>query len=322
MSHANAVLTPKGRLRLARCIVEGGWPLRRAAERFQVSVTTAARWAGRYRELGENGMADRPCRPVSSPQRTSLRRERRIIAIRVNRRWGPARIGYLLGIHPSTVHRVLSRYGLARLSWLDRATGRVIRRYEHHSPGDLVHVDIKKLGRIPDGGGHRTVGRATGNRNKTGTAGNRRPGYAFLHNAVDDHSRLAYTEILNDEKKETAAGFWERANAYFESCGISVQRVLTDNGSCYRSYAFKDALGPDIKHKRTRPYRPQTNGKVERYNRTMLDEWAYAKPYGSEHDRVAAFAEWLHHYNHHRGHTSLKGQPPASRVTNLSGQYI
>jgi transposase InsO family protein len=266
-------------------------------------------------------MADRSSRPVRSPRRTSKRRERRIIAIRINRRWGPARIGYLLGIHPSTAHRVLSRFGLARLSWLDRATGRVIRRYEHHSPGDLVHVDIKKLGRIPDGGGHRSVGRSVGNRNKTGTAANRRPGYSFLHNAVDDHSRLAYTEILPDEKKDTAAGFWARANAYFQSHGITVKRVLTDNGSCYRSYAFKDALGPAIKHKRTRPYRPQTNGKVERYNRTMLDEWAYARPYRSETERVAAFAHWLHHYNHHRGHTSLKGQPPASRVTNLSGQY-
>lgn len=321
MSHANALLTPKGRLRLARCVVEDGWSLRRAAERFQVSVTTAARWAGRYRAHGEDGMEDLSSRPVRSPLRTPVRRERRIIAIRVNRRWGPARIGYLLGIHPSTVHRVLSRFGLARLSWLDRATGRVIRRYEHHSPGDLVHVDIKKLGRIPDGGGHRSLGRAAGTRNKTGTPGNRRPGYAFLHNAVDDHSRLAYTEILPDEKKETAAGFWKRANTYFESHGITVKRVLTDNGSCYRSYAFKDALGPDIKHKRTRPYRPQTNGKVERYNRTMLDEWAYAKPYSSESERVAAFTDWLHHYNYHRGHTSLNGQPPISRVTNLSGQY-
>ena len=144
MSHANALLTPKGRLRLARCVVEDGWPLRRAAERFQVSVTTAARWAARYRALGEAGMPDRSSRPLCSPRRTAVRRERRIIAIRINRRWGPARIGYLLGIHPSTVHRVLSRFGLARLSWLDRATGRVIRRYEHEKPGDLVHVDIQE----------------------------------------------------------------------------------------------------------------------------------------------------------------------------------
>ena len=321
MSHTNAFLTPRGRLQLAQCVVDQCWSLRRAAERFQVSVPTAARWAQRYREHGQDGMEDRSSRPHHSPRRTATRTERRIIAIRVNRRWGPARIGYLLGLHPSTVHRVLSRYRLAKLTWLDRGTGRVIRRYEHARPGDLIHVDIKKLGRIPDGGGHRAFGRAAGWRNRTGTAANRRPGYHYLHNAVDDRSRLAYTEILADEKKETAAGFWERANAYFESHGITVRRVLTDNGSCYRSHAFKDALGPDIKHKRTRPYRPQTNGKVERYNRTMLDEWAYARPYKSEAERVTAFPNWLHHYNHHRGHTSLRGQPPASRVTNLPGQY-
>jgi transposase InsO family protein len=321
MSHNNAVLTPKGRLRLARCIVEDGWPLRRAAERFQVSVSTAVRWAARYRDHGEVGMADLSSRPHRSPRRLPVRRERRIVALRINRRWGPARIGYLLGLHPSTVHRVLSRYGLAKLAWLDRATGRVIRRYEHKSPGDLVHVDIKKLGRIPDGGGHRMVGPASGTRNKTGTEANRRPGYAYLHNAVDDHSRLAYTEILADERQDTAAGFWERAKAYFESCGITVRRVLTDNGSCYRSRTFAAALDPDIRHRFTRPYRPQTNGKVERYNRTLLEEWAYAKPYLSEAERVAAFPAWLHDYNHHRGHTSLKGRPPASRVPNLSGQY-
>lgn len=321
MSHPNALLTPRGRLQLAQCVVDQHWSLRRAAERFQVSVPTAARWARRYREHGPEAMNDRSSRPHNSPRRLATRSERRVIAVRVNRRWGPARIGYLLGLHPSTVHRVLSRYGLAKLTWLDRGTGRVVRRYEHARPGDLIHVDIKKLGRIPDGGGHRALGRATGWRNRTGTAANRRPGYNYLHNAVDDRSRLAYTEILADEKKETAAGFWERANAYFQTHGITVQRVLTDNGSCYRSHAFKDALGPEIKHKRTRPYRPQTNGKVERYNRTMLDEWAYARPYQSEAERVAAFPSWLHHYNHHRGHTSLRGQPPASRVTNLSGHY-
>lgn len=319
MSHPNAFLAPKGRLQLARCVVDDGWSLRRAAERFQVSVPTAARWAGRYRALGADGMEDRSSRPVVSPLRTPQRRERRIIALRVNRRWGPARIGYLLGLQPSTVHKVLSRFGLAKLSWLDRATGRVIRRYEHEKPGDMIHVDIKKLGRIPGGGGHRVMDRAAGKRNKTGTEANRRPGYAYLHNAVDDHSRFAYTEILEDEKKETAAGFWERANDAFNAAGITVKRVLTDNGSCYRSHAFKDALGPDITHKRTRPYRPQTNGKVERFNRTMLEEWAYARPYTSEAERVAAFPAWLHDYNHHRGHTSLKGQPPASRVTSLRG---
>lgn len=207
--------------------------------------------------------------------------------------------------------------GLSRLAWQDRATGQVIRRYEHEAPGDLIHVDIKKLGRIPDGGGHRVMDRAAGRRNKTKTPQNRRPGYAYLRNAVDDYSRLAYTEILSDEKKETAAGFWERANAYFQGAGITVKRVLTDNGSCYRSHAFADALGPEVKHKRTRPYRPQTNGKVERFNRTMIEEWAYARPYRSEAERVAAFPQWLDYYNHRRGHTSLKGLAPADRVPNL-----
>jgi transposase InsO family protein len=313
VSHANALLTPRGRLALARCVVEDGWSLRRAAERFQTSSTTAARWAGRYRQLGEAGMVDRSSRPHRSPRRTPTRTERRIIKIRVIRRWGPARIGYLLGLHPSTVHRVLTRFGLARLRWLDRATGRSIRRYEHSAPGDLIHLDIKKLGRIPDGGGWRAQGRAARPGRKRGQ------GYHFLHNAVDDHSRLAYTEILTDETKETAAAFWLRANTYFAATGITVQRVLTDNGSCYRSKLFAEALGK-ITHKRTRPYRPQTNGKVERFNRTLLEEWAYAQTYHTETARLAAFTTWLHSYNHHRGHTALGGQPPASRVPNLSGQ--
>ena len=325
MSHPMAALSPIGRLRLARCVVEEGWPLRRAAERFQVSPTTAARWASRYRQLGAVAMVDRSSRPHRSPARTPTRLERRIIKVRVTRRWGPARIGYLLGLHPSTVHRVLARYRLARLAWLDRATGRVVRRYEHPRPGDLVHVDIKKLGRIPDGGGWRTQGRAAGGRNARATTTARKGshpviGYAYLHNAVDDHSRLAYSEILADERKETAAAFWRRAEAWFASCGVAVVRVLTDNGACYRSRDFAAALGP-LTHQRTRPYRPQTNGKVERFNRTLLEEWAYCRPYKSEAERLAAFPIWLHFYNHHRGHTALAGLPPASRVTNLSGQY-
>ena len=315
MSHGNALLTPRGRLLLARCVVEDGWPLRRAAERFQVSVPTASRWAARYRQAGAAGMVDRPSRPHRSPGRTPQRLERRIIKLRWTRRWGPARIGHHLGVQPSTVHKVLSRYRLARLAWLDRPTGRLIRRYEHAEPGDLVHVDIKKLGQIPDGGGHKAHGRAAARPIK----GQTKPGYAYLHNAVDDHSRLAYSEILTDERKETAAGFWTRAAAFFAGHGVTVRRVLTDNGSCYRSHAFRDALG-EVVHKRTRPYRPQTNGKVERFNRTLLDEWAYAQVYLSEADRRAAFPGWLHHYNHHRGHTSLRGLPPASRVTNVCGE--
>ncbi|MFE5406988.1 IS481 family transposase [Streptomyces sp. NPDC056580] len=316
MPHRNALLTETGRLRLARCVVEDGWPLRRAAERFQVSPTTAQRWADRYRLLGEAGMSDRSSRPHTSPRQTPTRTERRIIKVRVLRRWGPARIAHLLRLVPSTVHRVLTRYRLARLTHLDRATDRVIRRYERDRPGELVHVDIKKLGNIPDGAGHKTLGRQAGRKNRTNV------GYGYLHTAVDDHSRLAYSEIHADEKKETATSFWKRAHAFFTECEITVERVLTDNGACYRSRHWRDALAAaGITHKRTRPYRPQTNGKVERFNRTLLEEWAYGRPYRSEQERREAFPEWLHAYNHHRGHTALKGQPPASRVPNLTGQY-
>lgn len=328
MSHRNAPLSELGRLRLARCVVEDGWPLRRAAERFQVAVTTAARWAARYRERGAAGMADRSSRPHRSPNRTPTRTERRIIKVRVIRRWGPHRIGYLLGLHPSTVHRVLTRYGLAKLQWLDRCTARVVRRMTQTSCGELVHIDVKKLGKIPAGGGWRMLGRTKGKRNawadkssgRRGKNGDPLRGYHFLHTAIDGYSRLAYTELLSDERKETAAAFWTRANAYFTESGITVRKVLTDNGSCYRSFAFRDALG-EIEHRRTRPYRPQTNGKVERFHRTLADEWAYARLYRSDAERCAEFPRWLHTYNHHRGHTALGGQPPATRVPNLSGQY-
>jgi transposase InsO family protein len=328
MSHRNAPLSETGRLRLARCVVDDGWPLRRAAERFQVSATTASRWASRYRQLGPAGMVDRSSRPHCSPHRTPTRTERRIIGVRVTRRWGPARIGYLLGIHPSTVHRVLTRYRLARLRWLDRPTGRVVRRMESARCGDLVHVDVKKLGKIPAGGGWRLLGRTAGARNSRADKssglrarnGDPARGYHFLHTAIDAHSRLAYTELLADERKDTAAAFWSRAEAWFRECGFTVRKVLTDNGSCYRSHAFKDALA-GVEHRRTRPYRPQTNGKVERFHRTLADEWAYARLYTSDAERCAEFTRWLHTYNHHRGHTALGGQPPASRVPNLSGQY-
>jgi transposase InsO family protein len=315
MPHRNAPLTETGRLRLARYVVDDGWPLRRAAERFQVSVTTAQRWAGRYRLAGEAGMADRSSRPHTSPRRTPTRTERRIIKVRLARRWGPARIAGLLRLNPATVHRVLVRYRLNRLAFTDRATGRVIRRYERATPGELVHVDIKKLGNIPDGGGHKVVGRAAGRKTRSAA------GYSYIHTAVDDHSRLAYSEILPDERKHTAAEFWRRAQIFFTSAGITVQRVLTDNGACYKSHPWRDALAATgIVHKRTRPYRPQTNGKVERLNRTLLEEWAYARPYRTETERRDAFPHWLHNYNHHRGHTALGGQPPASRIPNLTGQ--
>jgi transposase InsO family protein len=327
--HRNAPLTETGRLRLARCVVEDGWPLRRAAERFQVSPTTAARWAARYRQAGAAGMADRSSRPRTSPARTPRRTERRIVGLRVTARLGPARIAWRLGLAPSTVHAVLARYRCPRLAHLDRATGVPVRRYERDRPGELVHVDVKKLGNIPDGGGWRAVGKTRGKRNRQAhrdparrrtAAGQPNLGYSCLHTALDDHSRLAYTEILPDERKETAAAFLARAAAWYAAAGITIERVLSDNGSCYQSRLWAatcENLG--IAHKRTRPYRPQTNGKVERFHRTLADEWAYARPYTTETQRRAALDPWLHTYNHHRGHTALKGLPPASRVPNLPG---
>ena len=325
MSHANATLTPRGRLLLARCVVIDRWPLRRAAERFGVSQTTAKRWADRFRQHGEAGMTGRSSRPLRSPRRTTTRVERRILGLRVTRRWGPARIAFHLKLAISTVGRVLRRYGAPPLSCTDPATGIRIRasrpapvRYERDKPGELVHMDVKKLGRIPDGGGHRVHGRAAARPiKKTAT-----PGYAYLHHVIDDHSRLAYSEILADERKETVVAFWTRALAWFTARGITIERVLTDNGSAYRSQLFAAALGTAIKHKRTRPYRPQTNGKVERFNRTLLEEWAYAHTYASEAERAASYPKWLHHYNHHRGHTSLNGRSPIDRVRNLPGQNI
>jgi transposase InsO family protein len=324
--HANAPLSELGRLRLARSIVEDGWPIARAAERFQVARTTAARWAERYRELGAAGMSDRSSRPHRSPRRTPAPVVRRIVHHRTKKRLGPVQIAPLVGVSPSTVHRVLTRCGLQRLAWLDRATSAPV-RYEYPEPGALVHVDVKKLGNIPAGGGWKMIGRTLGNRNhKADKSSGRRSkhgslrGHAFVHAAVDDHSRLAYCEIHDDETRETAAAFWIRANAWFAEHGIVVQRVLTDNGGCYRSFLWRDALTElGIKHLRTRPYRPQTNGKVERFNRTMLNEWAYQRLYVSESARRAALPAWLHRYNHHRPHTALGGKAPITR-TNVSGQ--
>jgi transposase InsO family protein len=335
MSHANAVLTPKGRLALARCVVEDGWSLRRAAERFQVSPGCAVRWAGRLRAVEPGGdpltaMADRSSRPRRSPRRLRRPLERRVLHLRRKRGWGPARIAHRLGLRPSTVHRVLRRAGEPRLNEVDLATRRRLRagvqRYERDRPGELVHVDIKKLGRIPDGGGHRVHGRATGTRNSrrsTTVRKNSHPviGYGYVHSAIDDHSRLAYSEVLADETAETTAAWWRRAVTWFAAQGVRIERVLTDNGSCYRALLWRRTCAElGIKVKKTRPYRPQTNGKVERFHRTLLVEWAYVRIYTSDAARTKALRRWLHLYNHHRTHTALGGLPPASRVPNLWGQ--
>jgi transposase InsO family protein len=328
--HRNAPLTELGRLRLARCIVEQGWPVARAAERFQVSRTTAGRWAARYRDQGPAGMADRSSRPHHSPRRTPAPVVRRVVHLRCKQRLGPAQIAPRVGLAASTVHAILVRCRISRLAHLDRASGQPIRRYEHAHPGGLVHVDVKKLGNIPAGGGHRLLGRATGRRNSQAdrssgrTSRHRHPlqGHGCIHAAVDDHSRLAYAEIHPDETRQTAIGFLTRAHAWFADRGITVQRVLTDNGACYRSHTWRQTcqqLG--ITAKRTRPYRPQTNGKVERFNRTLLEGWAYRRLYASEQARRAAFGPWLHWYNHHRPHSALGGRPPITRCTNLPEPY-
>ena len=251
MTHANAPLTPEGRRRLARLVVEESWPVRRVAERFQVSPATPIRWVGRYR--AGQPMEDHSCRPHHSPGRLARRTERRIIALRLNRQWGPHRIAYHLGLARSTVGRVLTRYNMPRLTEVDQATGLAVLRparvrYEKTSPGELVHLDINKLGHVPDGGGWRAHGRGTApalaaDRAKTRTRRRGSPvgGYRYIHHAIDDYSRVVYSEILDDDRKQTAAGFFQRANAFFKDLGITFQAVMTDNGACYRSRAFNQS---------------------------------------------------------------------------------
>jgi len=242
--------------------------------------------------------------------------ERRIVELRRRHQLGPARLAPRVGVPASTFHRVLQRHGVSRLSDLDRKSGRVIRRIETTHPGELVHIDVKKQAKIPKGGGWRVKGVEHKNTSKSRP----RIGYAFVHSAIDAHSRLAYSEIHANEQATTAIAFWRRARAFFASYGITIERVLSDNGSCYRAKDFTaELVSAGIKHKFTRPYRPQTNGKVERFNRTLQNEWAYARPYRSEAARTRALDAWLHMYNHHRHHTAIGG-PPTSRVNNLVGQ--
>jgi transposase InsO family protein len=327
--HANAALTPRARLRLARLIVEDGWPVARAAERFQVAWPTAKRWADRYRRLGADGMQDLPSRPHRSPRKTPRPQVRKIVHVRWKRRLGPVGIAGELGLPASTVHAVLVRCRINRLSHVDRVTGEPVRRYEHGSPGDLLHVDVKKLGNIPDGGGWRYVGRQQGNRHRAGTAGKPRTkhhnpnmGTAFVHTVIDDHSRIAYAEIHDDETAATAIGVLRNAVAWYSARGITTRRVLSDNGSAYKSHAWRDACAElGITHKRTRPYRPQTNGKIERFHRTLAAGWAFRRLYLSESARRKALPAWLHEYNHHRLHTAIGKVPPITRLTNVPGQY-
>ncbi len=327
MSHANAALTPRARLKVARLVVDHNVPIAEVAARFQCSWPTVKRWADRY-AAGEP-MTDRLSRPHRMPAKSAPGITKRIVSLRLRKRLGPVQLAALTGVAPSTVHRVLVRCRLNRLSHVDRATGEPVRRYEHDHPGSLLHVDVKKFGNIPDGGGWRFVGRDQGRRNRASTPGkprskyrNPKMGHAFVHTVIDDHSRVGYAEVHNDETAATAAGVLRRAVAWFAARGVMTQRVLSDNGSPYVSFLWRDTcteLG--IKHSRTRPRRPQTNGKIERFHRTLADGWGYARCYASEDDRRAALSGWLHEYNHHRPHTACGNRPPITRLTNLPGQY-
>jgi len=311
--HGNAPMTPRGRMIMIERIAAGR-PIAHVAAEMGVSRKTADKWWRRWLVEGEDGLEDRSSRPHRCPHQTAAHLERRIVRLRQRRKLGPARIASIVGIPASTVHRVLCRHRLNRLAWMDRPTGQVIRRIHTDRPGELVHVDVKKLGRIPPGGGWRAHGRGNVADHKT-----TRVGYDFVHSAIDAHSRLAYSEILANEQGPTCAQFWDRAQRFFDTHAITVEAVMTDNAKNYLGNHFTAALG-EIKHRRIRPRRPQTNGKVERFNRTLADEWAYARVYTSNGQRTRALDQFLHTYNHNRGHTALGGAPPIS-ATNLAGQH-
>lgn len=315
MAHPRAKLTVHGRRLLVQRVLEQGWTVPMAAEAQGCSTATGYKWVRRFLAEGLHGLHDRSSRPHHCPSRLSSRRERAILDRRRRTLEGPHRIAWALGEAPSTVHRVLRRLGAPRLSELDRASRAVV-RYQRERPGELVHVDVKKQGRIPEGGGWRVHGRARG------PSRHRGDGYDYVHAAVDDRSRLAYAEILPDERKESASAFMTRALAFFAEKGVRVERVLTDNGACYRSGEFARTLSrAGVAHRRTRPYRPQTNGKVERFNLTIKWEWAYARVYQTNASRTAELERWLHHYNYHRPHMAHAGRTPIAIVNNVPGKH-
>jgi transposase InsO family protein len=320
--HANAALSLKGRRDLCGRVLSGERTLSEAAEAAEVSVRCARKWVGRYCSEGERGLLDRSSAPRSIPHRTSERRIEAIAALRRLRFTGPE-IAEVLGMALSTVSGILTRMGMGKLGRLGLEPAQ---RYERQRPGELIHIDVKKLGRIQRGAGKRVRGGTHSHYNRTATdrEGVRRNtvGWEYVHVAIDDYSRLAYVEVLADEKATTVVAFLKRAVAFYQRHGITVEQLLTDNGSGYRSIIHAvacRALG--IKHLRTRAYRPQTNGKAERFIRTLLASWAYGAIYRTSRERTAALDGWLWHYNHQRRHSALGHQPPASR-TNLLGPYI
>ena len=301
--HKNARSCPASRALLVRRVLEEGWTVRRAAEALGLSERSAYRWLARYRDEGLNGLIDRSSRPHSIPGKTSQKQLKRFVSLRMRRLSG-AEIACCTGAPRSTVARWLNRFGLGRIRQL--APPEPIRRYEKEHPGELLHLDIKKLGKIR-GVGHRITG------DKTKRA--RGIGWEYAHVCIDDASRLSYVEVLEDEKGPTASIFLRRAVSWFADRGVNTQKILTDNGSCYVSKHFAETCSLlNIKHGRTRPYRPRTNGKAERFIQTLIREWAYAFTFFSSADRVHLLQIYLHFYTHHRAHSALGGQAPASRL--------
>jgi transposase InsO family protein len=320
MPHANTRLTIHGRALLIEQVLVDGRPVSHVAKELGISRQCAHRWINRHRAEGRAGLVNRSSRPRSMPRRTTADREAAVVVARLLDRPGPLRIAALTGVPARTVSRILNRYQLPPLAWCDPLTGQLIRasratanRYEREKPGELVHIDVKKLGRIPDGGGWRAHGRSENVRG-------RGIGFDYVHAVIDDHSRVSYVEIHDDEKGETCAGVLTRAAAFFASCGIEkIERVISDNAFAYRrSQAFKDAVADlGAEQRFIKPHCPWTNGKVERLNRTLATEWAYRQVFTSNAERRAALAPWLNYYNTERIHTGI-GATPISRVSPTS----
>jgi transposase InsO family protein/transposase len=320
--HANAALSLTQRRRMVRRVIEQGWTIKAAAAAAETSPQTCGKWVSRYRAQRECGLLDRSSAPEHVANRTDEQRIQAIAALRRLRFTGPE-IAELFGMAPSTVSGILQRIGMGRLGRLGLEPAA---RYERERPGELVHIDVKKLGRIQGGAGKRVRDglRQHYNRTFTDRDGKRRHsvGWDYVHVAIDDATRLAYAEVLPDEKAASAIAFLGRALSFYARHGITVERVMTDNGGAYRSAVHAlacRALG--VRHLRTRAYRPQTNGKAERFIRTLLGGWAYGAIYGSSRERTAALDGWLFTYNHHRRHRSLGRQPPITRLNNLLGSY-
>jgi transposase InsO family protein len=308
-AHDNARLTPKGREDMVRALVDHGLSKAAAARQFNTTPKTVAKWVARFRAQGVVGLRDRSSRPLSSPSQTSLATADAAEALRRQRRT-QEHIASELGISKATVSRILKRRGLSLLSSLEPQQPRP--RYERATPGEIIHIDIKKLGRF-NAIGHRITGDRRGQSNARGKGAG--SGWEFVHVAIDDHSRVATAAIFPDEKKKSAVAFLRTAVAYYKSLGVSVDRVMTDNGSCYKSFAFARACKRlRIKHIRTKPYTPQTNGKAERFIQTALREWAYATAFNHSDQRRDALSPWLHRYNWHRPHASIDKNAPVSRL--------